>query len=569
MEDIKSPNNPDNELELLRAQVAALEEEAATLRDKVSESSIIIKSQKETIAELKRKLYGRKSEKYSKNKSSGKNKVPVHDSSSSNFPSTDDDREEASDSNKDIKDSTDSRKNYLDTQELPSPDQEVPRGVINSSLERREIEIDTKPDDWSEETYEELQPKITERLRVIPAQVYVERIVRRVWINKETSKIPPLPPAPPHVFDRCSVHESVIIHIIMNRFLFHLPYYRQETMFRLMGLEISRDNMIRWCNNLALLFAPIVTALEEEIKCSRVLLVDETPFIGRIKQSRESKEEVKRWSKGKKNTKNEKPKYKRIYFWPLLALDIGVAFRWSDTRDNETCKDVLNGIGSNTAVLCDGLQIYKHCMGEVGFMMQLCWAHVRRKFYESQSSNQKIATDALDRIGKIFKAEKESLKNYGDPKKLIESRSLLVKPLVDSFIAWIESIKELPEVLTSSSLRNACNYLLNRKNEARHFLDNPYALMHNNDNERESKNFKLGAKNWLFVSSAAGADALAIYYSLIRSAQMHGIHPFYYLLDLCTRINQPGLKPKDLIPQEWKKRFFDEAVPEQYRMIAP
>ena len=89
--------------------------------------------------------------------------------------------------------------------------------------------------------------------------------------------------------------------------------------------------------------------------------------------------------------------------------------------------------------------------------------------------------------------------------------------------------------------------------------------MHNNDNERESKNFKLGAKNWLFVSSPEGANALSIYYSLLRSAQIHGIHPFYYLLDLCKRIEQQGLKAADLTPREWKKRFFEEAVPENYR----
>lgn len=303
--------------------------------------------------------------------------------------------------------------------------------------------------------------------------------------------------------------------------------------------------MIRWCNNLALLFAPIVDALEKEVKASPSLYIDETPFIGRVK--------------GRKNGK-----YQKIFFWPLLAPDVGFVFRWSETRDNETAKIILEGVGPDTSVVCDGLNIYKHCMEEFKFSMQLCWAHVRRKFYDSLGSHEVLATMALDFIGKIFEKEGELLKGKLSPEELLAGRKKDVEPLVDSFIEWVASISTQPDVITSSQLSTACSYLLKRENEARHFLQNPYVLMHNNNNERESKNFKLGAKNWLFVSSPEGADALSIFYSLIRTAELHGVHPFYYLLDLCKRINEPGLKAHDLIPQEWKKRFLDEAVPSKY-----
>ena len=397
-----------------------------------------------------------------------------------------------------------------------------------------------------EEGYDELEPRITERLVVEPAKVYVLRTIRRVWKSKETNNIAPLPPPPPHVFDRCSVDESVIVHIILNRFLYHLPYYRQEKMFRLMACPLSRDNMIRWCNDLAFLFAPIVDAIEREVKASRAIYIDETPFLGRIT--------------GRKNGK-----YTQIYFWPLLAKDIGFVFRWSESRNNEIAKKILEGLGPTTAVVCDGLNIYQHCVKELKFNMQLCWAHIRRKFYEALPSNQILADRAMEMIGQIFAQEGKLLKQKLLPEMLLEKRNALVKPELDSFIDWVRSISTDPEVITSSKLNTACQYLLTRENEARYFLTNPFVLMHNNDNERESKNFKLGVKNWLFVSSPEGANALSIFYSLLRTAQIHGIHPFYYLLDLCKRIEQPGLKAADLTPREWKKRFFEEAVPENYR----
>lgn len=91
-----------------------------------------------------------------------------------------------------------------------------------------------------------------------------------------------------------------------------------------------------------------------------------------------------------------------------------------------------------------------------------------------------------------------------------------------------------------------------REEEAKTFLNNACIKMHNNDNERESKNFKVGVKNWLFSSSDCGADAICIFYSLIQTAIHYGVNPHDYLLDLCSRIDQPGLKAIDLIPQNWQ-----------------
>jgi transposase len=486
-----------------------------------------ILKQEATIAKLKDLLYGRKSEKRPTPSTSSEPEPEIIET-----PTTP------------VTETTKRRRAFLDSDPLPEKEHEVPCGILPAHLERKDIHIDTRPDDWSEETYVALPPKITERLVCVPAKFYVQRYTRAVWQHRDTKEFAPLPPVPEHLFGRCAVDISVIVHSVINRYCYHLPYYRQEKMFASFGVGISRDSLIRWGNNLGLLFSPVVNALEEVIKQSSVIHIDETFFVGKP-------------SKGSA--------YKQMFIWPMLAPEVGVVFRWTEKRNNQTAEEVMKGIKAGTSVVSDGLSHYHHCAQKYEFVQQLCWAHVRRKFYEALASNQALATLALDKLAAIFHQEACALKGKPKPKEILSYRQEKVRPLVEAFIVWVKEIKVLPEVVTSSSLSTACTYLLKRENEAQHFLSNPYVLMHNNDDEREAKNIKLGAKNWLFTSSEDGANAMCVFYSLIRSAEMVGIHPFYYLLDIAGRLETPGIRAVDLIPTNWKARYYQEAVPAQYR----
>ena len=89
--------------------------------------------------------------------------------------------------------------------------------------------------------------------------------------------------------------------------------------------------------------------------------------------------------------------------------------------------------------------------------------------------------------------------------------------------------------------------------------------MDNGADERAVRPLKVGFKNYLFCASEVGAEAAAIFYTLIHSAKMHGIHPYYYLLDPCKRIDQPGISASDLAPHVWTVKFLEQAVPEHAR----
>ena len=179
-----------------------------------------------------------------------------------------------------------------------------------------------------------------------------------------------------------------------------------------------------------------------------------------------------------------------------------------------------------------------------------------------------MAAEALEYIRALYEVERKiKERRITDPERVSKVRLEKSKPLLDKFNEWLRKTEVTPECLTDNLLSKAVHYVRSRWDAAVLFLNDGSLPIDNGADERELRPLKLGFKNYLFCASEVGAEAAAIFYTLIHSAKMHGIHPYYYLLDLCKRIDQPGLKAKDLIPDAWKSRFFQEAVPEHLRSV--
>lgn len=134
---------------------------------------------------------------------------------------------------------------------------------------------------------------------------------------------------------------------------------------------------------------------------------------------------------------------------------------------------------------------------------------------------------------------------------------------------WLLGQSVSPAVITDERMSKAVSYVLKRWEAACLFVYDGAIPIDNGAAERAIRPGKLGIKNWLHCTSEAGAETVAILYSLIGSALMHGIHPYYYLLDLCKRLDDSSLSADDLVPHRWKERFFEEAVPEHLRNLNP
>jgi transposase len=426
-----------------------------------------------------------------------------------------------------------------------SGEEEAPEGTFPEHLPRRETVIDEKPEGFSDEELEFIDKKVTERLGSVPEEHYVERIVRMVYKVKKTNKFH-TPPAPEHVLDkRCKVAESFIVLMVIKKYLWALPLYRQQQQLKLQGIKLSRDSMVRWTIEFGGLLKVIADGVHLDVLGSEVVHYDETTVV------------VGKKLPGKKKS------YETGYLCPILAEGIGVAFLYSPTRQHS---HVVKGLeGFKKTLVSDAYDAYSNLVNKEQLSWQLCWMHIRRNFIEAEGSNPKLAGEALSFIRNLYAIEREC--RGLTPEKRAVERYLHSRPVLDEFKQWLNEKSASPEVITDKYLSTACSYVLKRWEAACLFIYDGNVPLDNGAAERALKPVKIGSKNWLHCASEVGAEVTATFYTLIASALMHGIHPYYYLLDLTKRINQPGLKAADLTPRRWKEKFFEEAVPEEFRTL--
>ena len=168
-------------------------------------------------------------------------------------------------------------------------------------------------------------------------------------------------------------------------------------------------------------------------------------------------------------------------------------------------------------VQTDGLGSY----GSGEYLHAGCWSHARRKFVDSIPENDKNskAAKAVEIIDRAFALEREARKANVPPEKILEMRQKEVRPAV--------------------------TYALNQKDKLLLFLDHPEVEMTNNLAERTVKPFVIDRKNFLFSATDKGADASALFMSVIETAKRNGLNVFGYLSYLMLVLPSWGKTPSE------------------------
>ena len=107
---------------------------------------------------------------------------------------------------------------------------------------------------------------------------FIKEIIRKKYAAAGTPdegiKTPELPDS---IIFRCSVDESIVADIITKKFCDHLPIYRQSEMMTRSLVYISKQTLSSYVLKIGEALTPIYDLLEEEIKKSGNIFIDETP----------------------------------------------------------------------------------------------------------------------------------------------------------------------------------------------------------------------------------------------------------------------------------------------------
>jgi transposase len=99
----------------------------------------------------------------------------------------------------------------------------------------------------------------------------------------------------------------------------------------------------------------------------------------------------------------------------------------------------------------------------------------------------------------------------------------------------------------------AIGYTLNQWHALCRYTEQGFLNIDNNAAERALKRVAIGRKNWLFAGHDAAGRSHAILYTLIASAERHGIDPQKYLTSVLAKIGGTKLSGiGQFLPDVWK-----------------
>lgn len=347
-----------------------------------------------------------------------------------------------------------------------------------------------------------------------PAKLYVKDIYRKTYecrnCRKNGKGVMFKAGTPNPVIPHSYTSPSVVSQVIIDKYVNHMPLYRQESEWKRLGLELSRTTMANWIIIAAKeYFIPLVDRMHELLIQETHVHCDETPV----------------------QVLNEpgKAATSKSYMWVYSSIKESrkpiKIFEYRPDRKAVNPQQFLKGFDGT--IITDGYYGYNHIEGITN---AYCWAHARRKFYDALPVDMKkasgtLANEAVEKIAKLFAIEKQIETLSSDEK--VKVRQEKSKPLVDDFFLWCTDNQN--KVLSGSKTGKAIQYALNYEAGLRTFLDDGLVPMTNSLDERTIRPFTVSRKNWLFSASTKGAEASAAAFSLIETAKANKLDPYDYI----------------------------------------
>lgn len=373
----------------------------------------------------------------------------------------------------------------------------------------------------------------SERLDVVPAQ-YRVIVTHRPKLACRSCMRMQQAPAPEHLIRSGIPTEAMVAYILVAKYGWHLPLYRQEKMLAMQGIDIDRSTLAFWVGYAAAELMPLYERLKRELLSSARLAVDETP--------------VPVLDPGRGRTKTG-------YFWSMARDDrpFGgrdppcVAYTYAPGRGGVHLQTLLENY--HGIVQCDGYAPYKKLPKE-RITTAFCWAHLRRPFFEiARKGDAPIATQALLRIAQLYRIE-ETIRGKS-PDERRDVRQAESVPHVDALKSFLE--RELGRVSAKSPIAKALRYGLSHWEGLTRFLDDGRIDLDNNIVERSMRPQALTRKNALFAGHDNGAENWAVVASLIETCKLNGIDPYTYLADVLTNLVNlwPMSRLDELMPWNW------------------
>lgn len=372
------------------------------------------------------------------------------------------------------------------------------------------------------------------RIERIPARLVRHKILQEKVafpghgkVSEEPAPIVTAPPPVAYALPKAMCGNQLLAEIVVDKYADHLPAYRQSGRFAREGIDLPRSTLVDWLMEFAELLRPIVKWLANEVRGGTWLRADAggMPVLDSAK------------TKGSAH-------HGHIWAWGNYDT---VIFQYTDNKRAETVAALFEGFKG--VVVIDGATDFNLLEKADGIVRAGCWAHARRKFYEALPYDAKRSLRALGAIRQLFLAERVVLAAPLDQRLAL--REELCRPILNGIRTWVD--EELPRAVPRQPMHGALQYLDNQWPRLEVFMSQAEIACHNNATERDLRRPVKGRENYLFCGSPRGADAAAVYYTLIGTCLLQGIDPKRYLVEIAERMDEPAARlTPQAVREEWE-----------------
>jgi len=369
---------------------------------------------------------------------------------------------------------------------------------------------------------------ITEVIEYSPASAYVRRIIRPKYIidqNDEQTHIAvaPLPCLP---IPKGNAGASMLAHILVSKFVDHLPFYRQRQIFKRQDLEIAESTLGGWFNAGCNLLRPLYDVLKIKILEGWYLMADETPIAVLTQDKPGATHKGYHW----------------VYYDPVNKL---VLFDYRKTRGREGPDELLKDYRG--FLQTDGYTAYNDLKNHENITLLACMAHARRKFEHAQENNPMLAGEALKMFQLLYDIERIARDTKLSTEEIKELRQKESKWILNQMEAWLK--EQIILSLPKSAIGSAIAYTLKLWPRLVRYIDDGHFYIDNNLIENSIRPVALGRKNYLFAGSHEAAQQAAVIYSILGTCKIQGIEPFNYLTKILSVIpDYPANQLHTLLP---------------------
>ena len=380
----------------------------------------------------------------------------------------------------------------------------------------------------------EINSEVSEQIVIIPPKVYVRQNRRKKYAcnhcrgdeRNEAGKIVVTAPyKTPQILPGSNLTVETLTFLLISKWLDAIPFYRISEILLRNKIEIPRSTMSNWVIGVYLKYIELFNFFPKLLMSGRLIGIDESTY------------QVHK-EPGRKNTSVS---YMWVFRGGLPDKPI-LFYQYRISRSAYFLNEFLNGYDG--FVQADGLATYNaHLRENPDILLAGCFAHVRRKFESSfKNSKEKSAEKILYYMKKIYEVEEKiRIREYykkSEFEKIVEIRQNESKPLMDHLYYLIS--EESKKTKKSDGLRIAVNYALKEWKKLILYLSHGEIFIDNNLVENSIRPFVLGRKNWLFADVPEGAEASAMYLSIIQTFKANGLNPyeatikFFSILPTCN-----------------------------------